>query len=134
MFESLTLAAFLVPFTSYHFDRHGENQVNPGLAAEFRVAEQPESISYAVGAYRNSLDRNTVFAQAVWTPVRTNVVQMGASLGVGSGYGSPVIGGGFVRITPRGPDHAGLHLLVVPPVPGYSAAVVGFSLYIPVRP
>ena len=125
------LVAFLIPFASYHADYHGQNQVNPGLAAEVRMAELPESISFAAGTYLNSYERRTVFAQAVWTPIRTKVVQAGLSGGFGTGYRSPVLGAGFVRITPTG--GAGLHLTLIPPTSAEQRGVVGFALFIPVE-
>ena len=123
------LLAFLVPFASYHVYDNGQNERNPGLAAEVRLHEGP--VTYAAGVYQNSHDKRTVFAQAVWTPLRTKMVQAGLSAGLGTGYKSPVIGGAFVRVTPTG--GAGLHLTLVPPTSPEQKGVIGFAVYIPME-
>ena len=128
---SPSLVAFIIPFASLHVHHDGQNQVNPGLAAEVRLHDGP--ITYAAGAYENSHRRTTVFAQAVWTPLRTDLVQAGLSAGLGTGYRSPVIGGAFVRVTPFGADRIGLHLTLIPPTSAEQKGVVGFAVYIPVE-
>lgn len=127
------LVAFIIPFASLHFPHDGQNQRNPGLAAEFAHASLPDSVTFAAGAYQNSHDRRTVFGQAVWTPLRTKMVQAGLSAGLGTGYKSPVIGGAFVRVTPFGAEHIGLHLTLIPPTSAEQKGVVGFAIYIPVE-
>jgi len=125
-----SLVAFLIPFASLHFPHADQNQLNPGLAAEFRLGPLPESISFAAGDYLNSAGKHTTFAQVVWTPLRTKMVQAGLSAGVGTGYKSPLLGAAFVRVTPTG--NVGLHLSLIPPTSPEQKGVIGFALYIPI--
>lgn len=125
-----TLVAFIIPFASLHFPHDGQNQINPGLAAEFSHSSLHPTITGAVGVYENSHSKTTVFAQGVWTPFRSTLVQAGLSAGLGTGYKSPVIGGAFARFTPTG--GLGLNLTLIPPTSAEQRGVIGFSLYIPV--
>ena len=127
----LELVSFLIPFASLHFPHTGQNQINPGLVAEFRApALTPPSITFAVGAYENSYRKTTAFGQAVWTPVKfatpLGEVAAGASIGIGTGYRSPVIGGAFVRLGPA-------HVTIIPPISKEHAGVLGFAFRIPVK-
>ena len=67
----IELIAFVIPLASLHFPHTDQNQINPGVAAEFSVpALARPSLTFAAGAYENSRARTTVFGQAVWTPVK----------------------------------------------------------------
>jgi hypothetical protein len=122
----MNLIAFIIPLASLHFPHTGQNQINPGLAAEFGGAGP---VTYAVGAYENSYHRTTAFGQVVWTPLRRATalgeLGAGASVGLGTGYRSPVIGGAFLRLGMA-------HLTIIPPTGGDRSGVIGFALRIPV--
>lgn len=87
-----TITALLIPFASYHFHANNEydyNQFNPGIVVEM------DWLTF--GGYRNSFDKTTVFVQGVWFPTKLQTplgeLKLGASLGLGTGYEHPVIGG-----------------------------------------
>ena len=48
------LCYLVLSVASQHIDPHGMNQFNPGVGVEYN--------GYAVGEYRNSLDRTSVYA------------------------------------------------------------------------
>lgn len=123
MLGALAFTALLVPFASLHVDREKPCEFNPGLLAEFRVADS-DVFSVVAGGYRNSYCRTTMTAQVVAMPVTLGPVKLGASLGVGSGYDSPVIGAFQARIG----EH--LNLSFIPPT-GPNTGVIGASLRIP---
>ena len=127
----IDLVAFIIPLASLHFPHTDQNQINPGVAAEFSVpALARPSLTFAAGAYENSRARTTVFGQAVWTPVKfataVGEAAAGASIGLGTGYRSPVIGGAFVRLGPA-------HVTIIPPTGPEQRGVLGFAFRIPVK-
>jgi hypothetical protein len=121
----IELAAFFLPFASYHFDRSiDRNEFNPGIAAELRLAKSDLPVGVAVGAYVNSNEKVTAFVQGVWTPIKRQTafgtLRAGLSVGIGSGYESPLVGGAFVAL-----DH--LHMMFIPPTGDKQGGVVAFS-------
>jgi hypothetical protein len=122
MLGALTLSALLVPLGSHHLNRsYPYEEFNPGLALE---TQYTPSVSLVGGIYRNSYDKTSVFAQAVWMPLDLGAVRLGASLGLGTGYRSPIIGGFQARLWDR------LNFTIVPPT-GPDSGVIGVSLRIP---
>ena len=67
---------------SYHFGKEF-NEINPGAGIRF---EYSEDWSLQVGAYRNSIDRNSVYVIADWTPLHVGVFSAGLFGGAASGY------------------------------------------------
>jgi hypothetical protein len=86
------LTALMIPLGSYHVGAEPgyHNEVNPGLVAEFGIGRDTAVL---VGGYRNSHSKTTVFVQGAWLPLDLGGVRVGASLGVGTGYDSPIVGG-----------------------------------------
>lgn len=123
----IELVAFLIPLASIHMPYGGQNQFNPGLAAEFTVPELklPRSLSFAVGAYENSYEKTTAFGQVVWTAYRAGDFRAGGSIGLGTGYDQPVVGGLFV-------SYGHVHVTFIPPSGGGRPAVAALALRIPV--
>jgi hypothetical protein len=121
----IELAVLYIPLASYHVHRDGQNEINPGLAAEVRFTELRAPVTLAAGSYLNSRDKRTNFVQAVWTPIAEptalGTFRAGLSAGVGTGYDSPVVGGAFVAI-----GHA--HFTIVPPTSADNKGVVAFAL------
>lgn len=122
MIASLAISAIFLSLGSHHANREYDyEEFNPGLALE--VQHSP-TVSFVGGAYRNSYDKTAIFAQAVWMPLDLGAVKLGASLGLGSGYRSPIIGGLQARLWDR------LNFTIVPPT-GPDSGVIGVSLRIP---
>lgn len=77
MFITAASIAIGVHFGTYHFDRtKGYNEVN--LGAYVRADE------YQVGAYRNSLDRNTVYVTRAFRVPHTERFEV--NVGLATGY------------------------------------------------
>jgi hypothetical protein len=92
MIVAAAFTALMMPLGSYHIGaepgRHQE--VNPGLIAEFGIDRET---SILVGGYRNSHDKTTVFVQGAWLPLNIGGIRIGGSIGAGTGYESPLVGG-----------------------------------------
>lgn len=85
---------------SYHFERgYGYqdsagryeqkwNEVNQGVGYE--KASQFKDVSWIVGGYRNSYDKNSLYAGASWTPIKIFGAKLGLMGAVISGYEYPV--------------------------------------------
>ena len=73
------------------------NQVNTGLALRY---ELDDSLSVQLGGYRNSINRNSVYALADWTPLQVGPLQIGGFAGVTTRYKSDYrsLLGGVVRL------------------------------------
>ena len=86
------------------------NQVNTGLGLRY---ELDESLSMQLGGYRNSMNRNSVYALADWTPLQVGPLQIGGFTGGATRYKSNqgVLLGGVVRWQQ---DHVSLALRLVP--------------------
>jgi hypothetical protein len=115
MLESLAFSALLVTLGSHHANREADYE-------EFSVPGSPWSL--VAGAYRNSYGKTAVFAQAAVLPLEYGPLKLGASLGLSTGYRSPVVGGLQARLWDR------LNLTIVPPT-GPNTGVIGASLRIP---
>ena len=86
------------------------SQVNTGLALRY---ELDGSLSVQLGGYRNSMDRNSVYALADWTPLQVGPLQIGGFAGVATRYKSahrPLLDG--VARWQR--EHVSLALRLVP--------------------
>lgn len=83
---ALPLAALelSVPVGSYHFDRSRDwQEQNYGIGVEYR--------SWVAGYYRNSYDKDTVYAGYVWRPLQWGWLRAGLTTLLASGYDSPVL-------------------------------------------
>lgn len=107
--------------------RSGSNGNNTGLMLE---AEWSEDWSAVAGRVRNSANMRSTFAAAKYTPWRTSagtlLVKAGVFAGAIDGYrlnhGGVVPLGGLV--TEVGTDHVRVAAMLIPPVPGTSAALL----------
>ena len=69
------------------------NQVNTGLALRY---ELDGTLSVQLGSYRNSMNRNSVYGLADWTPLQAGLLQMGGFVGMATHYQPnyrPLLGG-----------------------------------------
>ena len=118
----VSAADFLVvPIASYHTERNGYNQINPGLGFERSINER-----WAVGGgfYRNSYRRDSFYVGATYMPFRLAQVRLGTSFGLMTGYG-----GVLPMAAPTAAwdgDRVGVAVMVTPPVSG--KALVGLML------
>lgn len=105
------------------YDRSGQpwNERNYGLGLRYTVS--PEW-SVQAGAYRNSINRNTVYAIATYTPLNLGPLRVGVFGGLASGYSAPVIGGLALEAGP-------VTFRVVPKVKGHTPFVVAVEYGIP---
>lgn len=107
--------------------RSGSNGNNTGLMLE---AEWSDDWSAVAGRLRNSINQRSTFAAAKYTPWRTSagtlLVKAGLFAGAIDGYrlnhGRFVPLGGLV--TEVGTDRVRLAAMLIPPVPGTSAALL----------
>lgn len=118
--RATTIYGALTTF-SQHFPDRGYNQVNPGLGVE----ADSGSWAFALGEYRNSFRRTTVYATAGYLPLVLGHFRLGAFAGPATGYNVPVIGGMVLAWRERG---WGVNVLAVPPGPKAGAAVVALQL------
>lgn len=112
-----TATAIAISIASYHFDRKVEhNEVNPGVFVELNH-------DYVVGVYRNSHWRTTVLAVRQFQFGSIGPAQVGAMVGVCSGYETPICGGLTVAV-------GNVSFLIVPPIKasdGATRGVIGVS-------
>lgn len=115
MFDYIT--AIGISLASLHVPYNGQNQFNPGLHVE--------ADNVRAGVYYNSRSRITSYVGYSIPLYTTEGFRAGFLAALGTGYGSPVIGGVELMV--------GQHftMLVVPGVPGYSSTIAGFALRIP---
>ena len=74
---------------SVHFERQNEfRQWNPGLGWERSTADWDGA--WMAGYYRNSYDRDTVYAGARWTPIAWGSIRAGLFGAAISGYWTPI--------------------------------------------
>lgn len=118
--------------------RRDLNQVNPGLGLEYQASPDWGA---AVGFYRNSYRRTSVYALGVWTPWRINLpggltARAGLAAGLVSGYtrtecpARPLAAGVVLRIRDR--DGLGINLLAVPNTPHGGSGFIGLQLVMPI--
>ena len=96
MIIATTITAVAISMASYHTNRHHVpryNEINPGATVEFDG-------KYVVGAYLNSHKRVTVLAIRHFDIGNAGPVNFGANLGVGTGYGVPVLASIEARLGP----------------------------------
>jgi hypothetical protein len=68
---------------SYHFDRNGYCEVNPGVGMEHSIGLDVRLIA---GSYQNSYCRPSSYLGASWMPVRFLGVRFGAAVAGVTGY------------------------------------------------
>ncbi len=125
--------------TSYHtrqWARDSLNQDNPGLGIEYQATPDWGA---AVGFYKNSYRRTSVYITATYTPLHISL-PAGFSLGAGglagviSGYtsadapGRPLLAAALVQV--RSAGGYGINLAAVPNM-GRSAGFVGLQIVVP---
>lgn len=106
---------------SRHFPDRNFNQVNPGLGLEYDVGNW----GVALGDYKNSYSKQTVYLVASYTPIHMGDFAFGAFGGPATGYNVPVVGGLLVAYR-----HAnyGFNLMVIPPAAKDGSTVLGLQL------
>lgn len=105
------------------FDNTGRewNERNGGLGIRHTFSD---TWSVQAGAYRNSVDRTTVYAVANYTPVQFGALRVGGFAGVGSGYRTPLLAGGLVELGP-------VSVRIIPPIKGTTPLTFGLEVGIP---
>lgn len=117
MLPEITAIAFSV--MSLHFPNNGQNQFNPGIHVEME--------NVRLGYYRNSQYRDTAYVGYTLPIYSTKNFKFGVMAALGSGYGSPVIGGLEFVVS----EH--LVVMAVPGIPNYSSTIAGFAFRIPLE-
>ncbi|MFC0676924.1 hypothetical protein ACFFGH_03530 [Lysobacter korlensis] len=122
---------------SYHFGDEsgflppGErfNEFNPGIGVE--VQWQPRH-AVAAGYFRNSVDRNSLYALYQYTPLQFGrYVRVGGMVGAVTGYpgyndGGIAPAGGLVVKIERG--RIGANLIVLPEIPDVTPTTLGLQV------
>ena len=106
------------------FDNTGRewNERNVGLGIRHTFSD---TWSVQAGAFRNSVDRTTVYAVANYTPVQFGALRVGGFAGLGSGYKStPLLAGGLVELGP-------VSVRIIPPIKGTTPLTFGLEVGIP---
>lgn len=104
---------------SYHFqDTDGYRGDNPGVGWERPDAEIP--LVWSAGYYRNSYDKDTVYAGARWEPFRWDHVSLGVFAGLATGYWTPVVALPMMSIEYR---RVGINIVAAPTIRDYSGYV-----------
>lgn len=108
---------------SYHIERHGQNQFNPGIGIEHQVGPSWRAVA---GGYQNSSNNLTLYAGGVRSLYRFGPVQLGTMAALATGYSSkPIpIGGPVLSIEGK---HAGVNVILIPAAGG----VFGLQLKVP---
>jgi hypothetical protein len=112
---------------AHHFDRKAVdelhlNENNPGLGYEH---VDPESgIRTLIGAYRNSIRKNSIYALMGYSPLRAGDFSAGIVAGGVTGYDRPVAPAVGGLLSYDGPDY-GANVVLVPNVP--SKNVYGYA-------
>lgn len=74
----------VITAASYHENRaRGYNERNPGVGVEHPLGENVRAIG---GMYRNSHDRDTLYAGAQWTPIKAGGFAFGGAAIAATGY------------------------------------------------
>ncbi|QZA76924.1 hypothetical protein K4H28_11435 [Deefgea tanakiae] len=125
----------VAPVLTHHFDRQAVidddlNERNPG----FGIERSNGLWHWMLGAYRNSIRQNSVYAQLGWTPLQWHFselgnLSLGAAGGLLTGYqdtekGYPVVPAGGLFASLETPYHFGMNLFIVPTVKSFQ--VEGF--------
>jgi len=91
-------ARLTLPVASYHLDRtQGYNERNYGVGIEYTVATD---LRLKLDDYKNSFNRNSIVAGAIYTPLDVKVAHLGAILAVVNGYAMHNNGGFFPALIP----------------------------------
>lgn len=117
------ITAIGISLASLHIPHHEQNQFNPGIHLEAHNAR--------MGVYLNSRDRVSTYV-GYSIPLSSGQIgatdyRIGLLAALGSGYKSPVYGGVEFRVGER------VVVMAVPPVPHYSAGVIGIAYRIPLK-
>lgn len=125
----------VAPVLTHHFDRQAVidddlNERNPG----FGIERSNGLWHWMLGAYRNSIRQNSVYAQLGWTPLQWHFsesgnLSLGAAGGLLTGYqdtekGYPIVPAGGIFASLETPYHFGMNLFIVPTVKSFQ--VEGF--------
>ena len=103
---------------SYHGDRSGNwNEKNPGIGIEHD--------GYIAGYYRNSYNKDTVYAGYAWRPLQAGAFKAGVIVAAASGYHSPVVAMPSVVV---GGDKVALEFVGAPAVGKSTTWFVGATL------
>lgn len=116
---------------SHHFAKKNDgsrfNEINYGLGIEREIGD----FAIQAGAYRNSIDRTSVYATARWTPLNIAGVRVGAMAGVVTGYefngGGPTPAAALVAVTPE-IGRVSMQVMAIPPAHPKVVSVVALSL------
>lgn len=104
------------------FDSTGRewNERNVGLGIRHTFSD---TWSVQAGAFRNSVDRTTVYAVANYTPVQFGGVRAGVFGGVVTGYpaGIPLGAGALVELGP-------VTVRIIPPIKGATPLTLGLEV------
>lgn len=101
------------------------NEVNPGLGFEHQLSDTSKAIG---GFYRNTEGRNSMYGGVNYSPVSVGPVQLGANLGLLSGYSAaPVIPMIAPTASLEGKDY-GLNLTFMPNPKDWKTSAVGLQV------
>lgn len=103
------------------FDSTGRewNERNVGLGIRHTFSD---TWSVQAGAFRNSVDRTTVYAVANYTPVQFGALRVGGFAGLGTGYKStPLLAGGLIEVGP-------VSVRIIPPIKGATPLTLGLEV------
>lgn len=106
---------------STHFERRDEYRAdNPGIGWERYEPDQNPDWTWAAGYYRNSYDKNTLYAGARWEPLRWQHARLGVFLAAVSGYWTPLVAVPMLSLEYK---RVGINLVAAPTVGDYSGYV-----------
>ncbi|MDQ8023998.1 MAG: hypothetical protein REI94_19325 [Moraxellaceae bacterium] len=109
-----------IPVGSYHFDRSRDwQEQNYGLGVEHE--------SWVAGYYRNSYDKDTVYAGYAWRPLQWGWMRAGITALLASGYDSPVLVVPTISVDSK---WLGADFLMAPTL-GKASGFVGMQLRVP---
>ena len=102
---------------SHHF-KHREDfrAANPGLGWERPADPATVAGTWMAGYYRNSYDRDTVYAGLRWELLRFGPARLGVFAGLASGYWTPVVALPMLSLEA---GRVGLNLVAAPTVGEY---------------
>jgi hypothetical protein len=143
--SALSRVTIGLPVATHHFPRNSEfNNQNWGVLIDVSLAEEWSTVG---GYFRNSYDRDTVFAGAGWYPIKFEVAKVHLDLGalagldLSGGYKGynrayPLLGALSMKIRkgatndtdPDALDRIGLALTLIPAVSGRGSTAVSLAL------
>ncbi len=106
---------------SYHFKQNQRDwrEDNPGIGME-RESAKYSGLFWTGGYFRNSYDRDTVYAGVRWMPYRIGPVAFGAYALAATGYWSPLVAAPAISIEGK---NVALNIVVVPNLPDHSGFI-----------